>query len=158
VTVESGGGAVRYAAVEHATRQACSLEERLTMAAVLGRELRRLGGAAVVAWVLAEVIWAEIYLGEVCSCYERLRPQRPRSGGGGSAAPPPPLFVDSMANAASCAFGALPERLAIVGGDGVVEFIGGRGPEVIHAYFLIRTEAVAEIPLRFYSFRIRCLS
>ena len=39
-----------------------------------------------------------------------------------------PLVVDTMANAASIAYGALPERLAILQG-GVVRFIGGKGPE-----------------------------
>jgi len=43
-------------------------------------------------------------------------------------APPIPLCVDTMANLASYAFGALPERLVIVQG-GVVRFIGGKGPE-----------------------------
>lgn len=38
------------------------------------------------------------------------------------------VFVDRMDNAASHAFGALPERIAIVA-DGRVQFIGGRGPE-----------------------------
>ena len=39
-----------------------------------------------------------------------------------------PLVVDSMSNAASMAYGALPERLVILK-DGVVAFIGGKGPE-----------------------------
>jgi thyroxine 5-deiodinase len=43
-------------------------------------------------------------------------------------APRVPIYVDGMDNAVSLAFGALPERLAIVV-DGRVEFIGGRGPE-----------------------------
>ena len=40
-----------------------------------------------------------------------------------------PLVVDSMSNAASVAYGALPERLVILQ-DGVVRFIGGKGPEM----------------------------
>ena len=39
-----------------------------------------------------------------------------------------PIFADAMNDAASLAFGALPERLAIVL-DGQVRFIGGKGPE-----------------------------
>ena len=39
-----------------------------------------------------------------------------------------PIFADAMNDAASFAFGALPERLAIVL-DGQVRFIGGKGPE-----------------------------
>mmetsp|Transcript_15150 Transcript_15150/g.39123 ORF Transcript_15150/g.39123 Transcript_15150/m.39123 type:complete len:98 (+) Transcript_15150:486-779(+) len=39
-----------------------------------------------------------------------------------------PLCVDLMDNALSVAFGALPERLVILR-DGVVEWIGGKGPE-----------------------------
>ena len=39
-----------------------------------------------------------------------------------------PVFADSMSNAASLAFGALPERLVILL-DGQVKFIGGKGPE-----------------------------
>jgi len=38
------------------------------------------------------------------------------------------LYVDLMANGMSHAFGALPERLAIVK-SGTVRFIGGSGPE-----------------------------
>lgn len=41
---------------------------------------------------------------------------------------PPPLAVDTLANAASLAYGALPERLVVLQG-GVVRFIGGKGPE-----------------------------
>lgn len=41
---------------------------------------------------------------------------------------PVPVFADAMNDAASLAFGALPERLAIVL-DGQVRFIGGKGPE-----------------------------
>jgi len=37
------------------------------------------------------------------------------------------LCVDRMDNGASCAFGALPERLAILKG-GKLQFIGGAGP------------------------------
>lgn len=37
------------------------------------------------------------------------------------------LFTDTMANTASLAFGALPERLVVLL-DGRVEFIGGPGP------------------------------
>lgn len=44
------------------------------------------------------------------------------------ASPAITLCVDHMDNAASLAFGALPERLVILKG-GVVRFIGGRGPE-----------------------------
>ena len=39
-----------------------------------------------------------------------------------------PLVVDTMTNAASLAFGALPERLVILR-KGRVMFIGGKGPE-----------------------------
>ena len=39
-----------------------------------------------------------------------------------------PVLADAMSNAASLAFGALPERLAIVL-DGEVRFIGGKGPD-----------------------------
>ena len=39
-----------------------------------------------------------------------------------------PVFVDTMANTASTTFGALPERLVVVL-DGVVQMIGGKGPE-----------------------------
>jgi len=39
-----------------------------------------------------------------------------------------PIYVDGMANTVSLAFGALPERLAIVL-DGRVSWIGGKGPE-----------------------------
>lgn len=39
-----------------------------------------------------------------------------------------PLVVDTMTNAASLAFGALPERLVILR-NGRVRFIGGKGPE-----------------------------
>jgi len=39
-----------------------------------------------------------------------------------------PLVVDTLANAASVAYGALPERLVILQ-DGVVRFVGGKGPE-----------------------------
>uniref|UniRef100_A0A7S2RTH7 Iodothyronine deiodinase n=1 Tax=Rhizochromulina marina TaxID=1034831 RepID=A0A7S2RTH7_9STRA len=38
------------------------------------------------------------------------------------------VFVDDMDNAVSMAFGALPERLAVVS-HGVVQWIGGKGPE-----------------------------
>lgn len=38
------------------------------------------------------------------------------------------LFVDTMANSASLAFGALPERLVVLV-DGKVAFLGGKGPE-----------------------------
>ena len=54
----------------------------------------------------------------------------------------PPMFVDTMDNLASCAFGALPERLVVLGaagesgkegrGDGEqaeVLWLGGKGPE-----------------------------
>lgn len=46
----------------------------------------------------------------------------------------PPIYVDTMDNLASTAFGALPERLAIIGTNtGSVEanvlFLGGKGPE-----------------------------
>lgn len=40
----------------------------------------------------------------------------------------PPIFVDTMANSASKAFGALPERLCILL-EGRVVFLGGKGPE-----------------------------
>ena len=50
------------------------------------------------------------------------------SGAVGSAPAPVRLFADGMGNSASRAFGALPERLAIVL-DGQVRFIGGKGPE-----------------------------
>jgi len=40
---------------------------------------------------------------------------------------PPLLCVDAMANQASIAFGALPERLSIIQ-NGSVAWIGGRGP------------------------------
>lgn len=38
-----------------------------------------------------------------------------------------PLLVDAMGDAASSAFGAIPERLAILR-EGRVEWLGGRGP------------------------------
>jgi thyroxine 5-deiodinase len=38
-----------------------------------------------------------------------------------------PLYVDTMANSAAAAFGALPERL-VVTVNGKVAFIGGKGP------------------------------
>ena len=41
---------------------------------------------------------------------------------------PAPVFADSMSNAASRVFGALPERLAILL-NGEVKFVGGKGPE-----------------------------
>lgn len=44
------------------------------------------------------------------------------------AAAPLSLYVDLMDNAASLAFGALPERLVILRDDAVV-WIGGKGPE-----------------------------
>ena len=44
------------------------------------------------------------------------------------APPGVPLVVDTMSNAASLAYGALPERLVILQG-GLVKFIGGKGPE-----------------------------
>ena len=46
------------------------------------------------------------------------------------AAGPPqiPLVVDTLSNAASLAYGALPERLVILQA-GAVRFIGGKGPE-----------------------------
>jgi hypothetical protein len=40
---------------------------------------------------------------------------------------PPPLYVDPMDDSVSVAFGAVPERLAIVR-DGRVEYLGGAGP------------------------------
>ena len=39
-----------------------------------------------------------------------------------------PLCVDTLANTASLTYGALPERLVVLR-KGVVEFIGGKGPE-----------------------------
>lgn len=39
-----------------------------------------------------------------------------------------PIFADGMANRASLAFGALPERVVLLL-DGSVVFIGGKGPE-----------------------------
>ena len=39
-----------------------------------------------------------------------------------------PLVVDTLSNAASLAYGALPERIVIIKG-GIVRFIGGKGPE-----------------------------
>lgn len=39
-----------------------------------------------------------------------------------------PMCVDTLANDAALAYGALPERLVILQG-GEVKFIGGRGPE-----------------------------
>ena len=44
------------------------------------------------------------------------------------APPDVPLVVDTMTNAASIAYGALPERLVILQ-SGLVRFIGGKGPE-----------------------------
>ena len=46
----------------------------------------------------------------------------------GAVPAPPPLVVDTLANEASLAFGALPERLVVLQG-GVVRFVGGKGPE-----------------------------
>ena len=40
----------------------------------------------------------------------------------------PPIAVDTLSNAASIAYGALPERLVLLQG-GIVRFIGGKGPE-----------------------------
>jgi hypothetical protein len=39
-----------------------------------------------------------------------------------------PLLLDTMANEADRAYGAWPERLYVVGTDGVVAYQGGKGP------------------------------
>lgn len=63
---------------------------------------------------------------ERCAAAERLAAELRKHA---PAAPPPiPLCVDTMANAASYAYGALPERLVVLH-KGRVAFIGGKGPE-----------------------------
>lgn len=47
---------------------------------------------------------------------------------GAPSACPCPVLVDGMGNAASRAFGALPERLAVLVG-GELRWLGGKGPE-----------------------------
>ena len=51
-----------------------------------------------------------------------------RATSGQAAEDLPPIAVDTLSNAASIAYGALPERLILLQ-DGVVRFIGGKGPE-----------------------------
>ena len=49
-------------------------------------------------------------------------------GNYGEAHAPPPVAVDRMNNQCSLAFGALPERLAVLD-RGRLVFLGGKGPE-----------------------------
>jgi|AntAceMinimDraft_5_1070358.scaffolds.fasta_scaffold50090_1 thyroxine 5-deiodinase len=87
-----------YGAVEHFIPQHATLAARQAAAQVLQAEL--------------EAAWARL----------QLHP------GGEPSTFPCSVLVDGMGNAASLAFGALPERLAVLVG-GELRWLGGKGPE-----------------------------
>ena len=112
-----------YGAVTHQVRQPVRLSERVANARVLERELvaaqRAHGKAAAADANAADAAAAST-----------------DDAAGDAAAQVIPVVVDGMDNAASFAFGALPERLAILarhgdaGGEAArLRWLGGKGPE-----------------------------
>ena len=101
-----------YPAVRHFVAQHTALGERRAAAAILQQEME-----------------AILHKEEE----EEQQQQKPAASTSSSSLTPPAslprLLVDTMENKASLAFGALPERLAIVV-NGRVHFLGGKGPEM----------------------------
>ena len=99
-----------YPAVRHFVAQHTALGERRAAAAILQQEMEA-------------ILHKE----------EQQQQQKPAASTSSSSltrpASLPRLLVDTMENKASLAFGALPERLAIVV-NGRVHFLGGKGPEM----------------------------
>jgi hypothetical protein len=98
-----------YASVVHKMAQHTSMDERVQCATVLHDELADAMDKATTTASTASSSTASTV--------------------GAAAAQKPRIFADTMANSASQAFGALPERLSILV-DRKVAFLGGKGPEM----------------------------
>jgi len=133
-----------YGAVTHQVRQPVRLSERVANARVLERELvaaqRAHGKAAAAA---AAEAYAAVGASGPCAVAAAADANAADAAAastddaaGDAAAQVIPVVVDGMDNAASFAFGALPERLAILarhgdaGGEAArLRWLGGKGPE-----------------------------